>query len=246
MSRFLPLERSTRHSPVWFVPYDEYAERVRTVGVTVRLDRFSDGGWLPLDDAAVRTPSAAIAYPGLGRHRAPAAIGPQRHRARFTAAGYEPLYPADGRPFDAGLVGVEFLVHPYHDTETTGAGAPLPPIVPRLVRLLPSVSFPYPPGLRTAHGVVRDAVTRAPIANALVEARGQTSRDLTPWHERTLSDASGAFRLALRWEGERTAADPVGETFRLQATERPGRAGSLTVRLPQDAGSRHNIEIREQ
>ncbi|MET7903261.1 carboxypeptidase-like regulatory domain-containing protein [Streptomyces sp. NPDC005355] len=241
MSRFVPLERSTLSSPAWFIPFDDYARRVRGAGVAVQLDRFDDGDWLPLDDVAVRTPSAAFAYPGLGRCGEPWAARPRRHRARFAAAGYQPLYPADGQPFSAGLVGVEFLVYPHDDAH--------PPAVvtePRLVRLLPSVSFPYPPGLRTVRGAVVDAATGAPIANVLVEARGRTSLDLTPWHERTLSDAAGAFRLALRWEGEKADEHAVEETFRLQATERPGRSGSLVVRLPQDTERRHVIEIREQ
>ncbi|MFD8333411.1 carboxypeptidase-like regulatory domain-containing protein [Streptomyces solisilvae] len=240
MSRFIPLERSTLYSPAWLIPYDDFARRVRVAGVSVQLDRYDDGEWLPLDDMAVRTPGAAFAYPGLGRCAEPWAARPRRHRARFAADGYQPLYPADGRPFSAALVGVEFLVHPYDDAH--------PPTVvtePRLVRLLPSVSFRYPPGLRTVHGAVVDAATGAPIANALVEAGGHTSRDLTPWHERTLSDPAGAFRLALRWEGEKADEHAVEETFHLQATERPGRSGSLVVRLPQDTERRHVIEIRE-
>lgn len=240
MSHFIPLERSTLYSPAWLIPYDDFARRVRAAGVLVQLDRYDDGDWLPLDDLAVRTPSAAFAYPGLGRCAEPWAARPRRHRARFAADGYQPLYPADGGPFSAALVGVEFLVYPHDDAH--------PPAVvtePRLVRLLPSVSFRYPPGLRTVHGAVVDAVTGAPVANALVEARGHTSRDLTPWHERTLSDAAGAFRLALRWEGEKADEHAVEETFRLQATERPGRSGSLVVRLPQDTERRHVIEIRE-
>jgi hypothetical protein len=242
VNAFLPLARSTTYSPAWFVPFDDYARRVRTVGVDVQLDRFQDGGWLPLDDRAVRTPSGAMAFPGLGRRSEPGTAQPERHRARFAAPGYQPLYPADGEPFSAGLVGVEFLVHPYDDNHPPAA-----PTAPRVVRFLPSVSFPYPPGLRTVHGVVVDAATRAPVANALVEARGQANHDdPTPWHERTLSDATGAFRLALRWAGEKAAANAVVETFRLQAVEQPGRSGELIVRLPQDAEHRHVIEIREQ
>jgi len=240
MSPFRPLERSALHSPAWFIPFDDYARRARAAGVTVQLDRFEDGAWLPLDDVAVRTPSAAFAYPGLGRCAEPWAAPPRRHRARFAAAGYQPLYPADGQPFSAALVGVEFLAYPYDD-----AHPPAVATAPRLVRLLPGVSFPYPPGVRTVHGAVVDAATAEPIANALVESEGATSRDLTPWHERTLSDATGAFRLALRWEGEKAGEHAVEETFRLRATERPGRSGSLVVRLPQDTERRHVIEIRE-
>ncbi|GII84235.1 hypothetical protein Ssi03_22250 [Sphaerisporangium siamense] len=241
MSRFTPLARSVLHSPAWFVPFDDYARRVRTAGVTVELDRWTGEEWAPQDVAAVRTPSAALVYPGLGRRGGPWRGAPERHRARFSAAGYRPLYPADDEPFSSGLVGVEFLVHPYDDTHPPAAQTE-----PRLVRLLPSTSFPYPPGLRTAHGVVLDAASGAPVANALVEARGRTSRDLVPWHERTLTDATGAFRLALRWEGEKDDEDAAEETFRLRATERPGRTGSLVVRLPEDAGRRHVIEVRDQ
>jgi hypothetical protein len=246
MSPFVPLERSVLYSPAWFVPFDDFARRVRTVGVTVRLDRFDDGRWVPQDVEAVRTPSAAIAYPGLGRRGEPWAAQPERHRARFEALGYQPLYPADDEPFSADIAGVEFLVYPYDDSFP-----PAVPAEPRLVRLLPATSFPYPPRQRTVHGVVVTAGTEAPVANALVEAQGRTSGDLVPWHERTLSDAQGAFRLPLRWEGEK-AAKPVPdgqvaeETFTLLATERPGRTGSLVVRLPQGTDRRHVIEIREQ
>lgn len=234
MSGFLPLERTELASPAWFVPFDEFARRVRTAGVVIRLDRFENGGWLPLDDVAVRTPSGALAYPGLGRGGDPAA--PRRYRARFTAAGYEPFYPADDQPFSAGLLGIEFLV------PADGASGPA---APRLIRLLPGISYPYAPGIRLVSGFVFDAVSGAPVANALVEALGRTSRDLVPWRERTLSDATGAFRLALRWEGEKAEVDAVEETFHLSATERPGRTGSLEVRLPRDLGLRQVIRISE-
>ncbi|GLF93387.1 carboxypeptidase-like regulatory domain-containing protein [Streptomyces yaizuensis] len=238
MSRFLPLERPALYSPAWFVPYDEHARRVRTAGVGVRLERFADGGWQPLDERAVRTPSAALVYPGLGRRAEPRGVPPERHRARFTAPGCLPLYPADGQPFQASLAGVEFLVHAYGDDRPPAVEA-----APRLVRLLPAVSYPYGPGVRTVSGRVVDPVARAPVGNALVEARGRTG-DLVAWHERALTDALGAFRLSLRWEGERSAG-PEGEVFRLVATERPGRTGSLSVRLPADPANGHVIEIRE-
>lgn len=243
MSAFMPLARSTLRSPVWLVPFDDYARRVHTAGVEARLERFDEEGgrWLPLDDQAVRTPSGVIAYPGLGRRAEPWAARPERHRVLLSAAGCRPLYPADGEPFSAGLAGVEFLVHPWNDAHPPAVEA-----TPRLVRILPATAYSYPPGARTVHGLVLDATTGAPVVNALVEARGRTSQDLTPWHERTLSDTRGAFRLSLRWEGERASEHAVEETFRVEATERPGRTGSLAVHLPQDAERQHVIEIREQ
>ncbi|MFI6638388.1 carboxypeptidase regulatory-like domain-containing protein [Streptomyces sp. NPDC050504] len=244
MNAFVPLARSTLYSPVWLVPFDDHARRVRSAGVDVALDRHQEGeGWLPQDVRAVRTPSGAIAFPGLGRRAEPWNARPELHRARFAARGLLPLYPADGEPYAADLLGVEFLVHPYDDGHP-----PTVTVEPRLVRLLPSTAFPYAPGTRTVVGKVVDATRpgRPPVANALVEAVGSTSRDLADWHERTLTDARGAFRLSLRWEGEKATEDAADETFRLMATERPGRTGALVVKLPEDAGLQHVIEIREQ
>ncbi|HEX6341173.1 carboxypeptidase regulatory-like domain-containing protein [Umezawaea sp.] len=232
MTRFYGVERSVLHSPAWFVPVDEFTGRVRAAGVAVELDRFdaAANAWLPEDVRAVRTPSAAIAYPGLGRRGAPA-----RFRARFTAAGFAPLYPADDEPFAADVVGVEFRTFPYDEDRP-----PVELAAPRVVRLLPGTAFPYGPGVRTAYGVAVDAATRVPVANALVAAEGVSGVEGVPWRERTLTDGRGAFRLALRWEGGAEGAD---ETFRLVATERPGRTGSVLVRLPADRGRGHVIEI---
>ncbi|MGW5720021.1 carboxypeptidase regulatory-like domain-containing protein [Amycolatopsis sp. NPDC003865] len=241
MTRFRPVETSVLHSPAWFVPFDEFAQRPRAAGVGTELDRFDPDGnvWVPQDTVAIRTPSAAIAYPELGRRRGPGAQ-PERFRVRFGASGLVPLYPADGEDFDAAVAGVEFVAVPYDDTTPPAADSE-----PRVVRLLPGVAFPYAPGVRTVHGVVVDAVTKGPVANALVEARGVTSRDGIAWLERTLTDAAGAFRLALRWEGEPVAGPPPVQVFHLTATERPGRTGALDVRLPTERDVRHVIPIVE-
>jgi hypothetical protein len=232
MTGFMPIERSVLYSPAWFVPFDEHNQRVRATGVAASLDRLEEGVWLPEDIASVRTPSAAIIYPGLGR-REPE---PRRYRARFSAPGYQPLYPADDEPFTVDAAGIEFLTYPYDETQP-----PAVPAEPRLVRLLPSVAFPYPPGVRAVHGVVVSA--GVPVANALVEARGTTDPDGVAWQERTLTDPRGFFRLALRWEGQPEGTE---QTFRLQATERPGRTGELVVRLPSDRDRQQVIEIAEQ
>lgn len=238
MTRFYPVDTSVLYSPAWFVPYDEFARRVRSVGVSTELDRFdlADGVWVPQDTQAIRTPSAAIAYPELGRRQGPG-TEPERFRVRFAAVGYQPLYPADDEPFDAAAVGIEFFAYPYDDSQ--------PPAVrseARLVRLLPSAAFPYGPGVRTVYGVVVDGTTQEPIANALVATRGTTDPEGVPWLERTLTDARGNFRLALRWKGETEGADQI---FHLRATERPGRTGSLDVRLPGERDRRHVIEISQ-
>jgi hypothetical protein len=247
MTHFYPVQTSVLHSPAWFVPFDEFAQRVRSAGVAVALDRFdaADNSWLPQDTQAIRTPSAAIAYPELGRRRG-AGAGPERFRVRFTALGRQALYPADDVPFDAAVDGVEFVAHPYDDTTP-----PAVPSEPRLVRMLPSASFPYGPGVRTVYGVVVDAATRAPVANALVAAEGTTGKDGAPWLERTLTDSRGNFRLALRWEGDpvpRPSGQPVPsprQIFHLTAIERPGRTGSRDIRLPADRDRGLVIEISD-
>lgn len=238
MTRFYPVETSALYSPAWFVPYDEFAQRLRAAGVSTELDRFdpADGTWTLLDTPAIRTPSAAIAYPELGRRRGPGAE-PERFRVRFAALGYAPLYPADGEPFDAAAVGIEFFAYPYDDTQPPAVGSE-----PRLVRLLPAASFPYGPGVRTVYGLVVDAATQAPVANALVEAAGTTVPEGVAWLERTLTDPFGNFRLALRWRGETAGADQI---FHLRATQRPGRTGSLDIVLPGDRGRRLVIEITD-
>jgi hypothetical protein len=239
MTHFYPVETSTLHSPAWFVPVDEFTQRPRSADVATQLDRFDpdEGVWVPQETQAIRTPSAAIAYPELGRRRG-AGAEPERFWVRFAAIGLAPLYPADGEPFDAAAVGVEFLAHPHDD-----ATPPAVESAPRVVRLLPGVAFPYGPGVRTVYGAVLDAATTRPVANALVEAHGTTSRDGLPWQERTLTDQRGAFRLALRWAGEPSGTDQV---FHLLATERPGRTGALDIRLPGERDRRHVIEIVEQ
>jgi hypothetical protein len=235
MTRFYRLERSVLYSPAWFVPIDEFTGRARATGLTVFLDRFDDteNEWVPEDVRPVVTPSAAIAYPGLGRRGGP---DPVRYRARFTAAGLAALYPADDEPFTADVAGIEFLAHAY-DEDTP----PAVPAEPRVVRLLPAASFLYGPGVRTVYGVVVDGATQAPVANALVSAEGTTGDDGVVWRERTLTDDRGAFRLSLRWEGEPEAGGV--ELFHLLATERPGRTGALDIRLPADRDRRLVIEI---
>jgi hypothetical protein len=100
------------------------------------------------------------------------------------------------------------------------------------------------------YGIVVDAATQAPIANALVAAEGTTVKDGAPWLERTLTDQRGNFRLSLRWEGDPQPRLPepgrsARQIFHLTATERPGRTGSLDVQLPADRDRRLVIEISD-
>lgn len=236
----LPGERRVLYSPAWFVPYDDWRRRPLAAGFTVALDRWDGAAWLATTVAATRTPSGFIAYPGLGRRREPATAEPELYRARFESSGFRALYPdlTAQEPFAADRVGKEFLAYPYDDTQP-----PAITVQPEPVPLLPGVAYPYPPGTRLVRGAVRTA-TGAPVANALVEAAGVSADDGSPWRERTLSDVDGAYRLSLRFPG--TGADGGRETFRLVATERPGRTGELAIRLPDDLTRTNVIEIADQ
>jgi hypothetical protein len=231
-------DRSVLYSPAWFVPYDDFRRRPMATGLAVDLDRWDGARWVSTGRPAVRTPSGAIAYPGLGRRREPAAAEPDLYRTRFAATGYRPLYPPDDPDaFDATQVGKEFLAYPYGDT--------LPPQIParpEAVSLLPDTAYPYPPGTRVVRGLVRWAGSGAPVDNALVASTGVTPEG-TGWRERTLTDAIGAFRLPLRWAGDRSG--PQGEQFRLTAIQRPGLTGALAIRLPDDPARTYVIEISE-
>jgi hypothetical protein len=231
-------ERRAVYSPAWLIPYDDFRRRPSTDGLRVELDRWDGAAWTPADVAALRTPGGVIAYPGLGRRSWPAEPGPQLYRSRLAGPGLHALYLAENGDFYADRVGVEFLAFPYDDEH--------PPEIlaqPQLVRLLPGPSFGFPPGTRVVRGVVRRAETAQPVANALVESRGQAAPDGVDWYERALSGPDGAFRLSLRWPGEAPEDRPHEQTFRLTATESPDRTGALVIRLPDDLYRVHVVEI---
>lgn len=236
-------EHRVLYAAAWFLPYDEFRGRPVGSGFTVALDRWDGAAWVPTGTAAVRTPSGSITYPGLGRRLDPASAEPDLYRARFDSAEYRPLYQlADAQdPFDGTQIGKEFLAYPWGDDQPPQIPAP-----PELVPLLPGPAFPYPPGTRVVRGHVRWGGSGAPVDNALVQAEGETVLEHTAWRERCLTDATGAFRLALRWAGVpvQTPQPVTGpEDYRLTATQRPGHSGELTIRLPDGLDQSHVIEI---
>src|SRR5262249_24830470 len=114
------------------------------------------------------------------------------------------------------------------------------PAGPLRVPMLPGPAYPFPPGTRVVRGLVKDAVTGNPIANALVQASGHTDPDNVAWTERSLSGPDGSFALALRFRG---AADPDGEAFHLTATESPDRTGALDIHLTGEPPGLFVVEI---
>lgn len=237
-SRVLVEERRAVYSPACLIPYDDFRRRPSTTGVRAELDRWDGAAWQPTVVPPVRTPSGSLIYPGLGRRSRPREADPQLYRSRLAAPGLLALYLAENGDFSADRVGVEFLAFPYDDEH--------PPEIlarPQVVRLLPGPAFDFPPGTRVVRGTVRRAGTGQPVANALVESRGQTVPDGADWYERALTGPDGAFRLSLRWQGEAPADRPSAETFRLTATESPDRTGALVIRLPDDRYRVNVVEI---
>lgn len=238
----LPGEQRLLVSPAWFVMVDDFRRQPYTAGVAATLDQWRQSAWVPTGIAPTVTPSGVVAYPGLGRHREPGHAQPQLYRTRFTVPGYQVLYVTDDQldSYSADVVGREFLAYPYDDQH--------PPLIaaePEAVRLLPGVAFGYSPDTRVISGMVRRAGSGDPVANAYIFVEGRTDPEGLSWRERTLSDARGAFRLSLRWAGTRPDPRSPTEVFTLTAVERPDRSGQLTVRLPDELGRIHVIEISD-
>ncbi|MEV6345877.1 hypothetical protein [Actinoplanes sp. NPDC051851] len=242
--RPLPDERRLLVSPAWLALVDDHRRQPYDTGpLAAHLERWDQRVWVPETARAVRTASGVVAYPGLGRRREPANAEPALYRVRLEAPGYRVLYTPDDQldRFTADETGREFLAYPYDDRTPPEVSA-----VPETIRLLPGVAYGYTPGTRVIAGVVRRPGSGVPVANVLVASEGRTAEpDDAPWRERTLTDEAGAFRLALRWAGTPVAGDPPAEEFTVTATERPGRAGRLTLRLPDELGRVHVIEISE-
>ncbi|MBG0562851.1 carboxypeptidase-like regulatory domain-containing protein [Actinoplanes aureus] len=215
----------------WFVLWDEFHRERYTGPIGVTLDRWAGDEWVPDESRPLITLGRVLTYPGLGRRRRPWTAPDTMYRIRVEAPGRRALYPRD-RPeyetnFDATDDAREFVV-PHYDDRTR----PAPGEGPDILRLVPGVTFAYPPGTRVIRGVVR-LPDGAGIPGALVVARTPKVADYGDWAERTLTDANGEFRLSLRWRGtveEPDSPRPQPETFTVGAYRALGRSGTVEVR----------------
>jgi hypothetical protein len=211
--RVLASERRLLYSPIGLTLVDEFTGRGPLGRVRAFLDlRVSPGVWHATGIEPIQTPSNVLTWPGLGRSGDPVSAPTPRYRARLEADLYRPDYLAalDGLEFDA----------PLWDDAT-------PPVpvtaTPQPLFLLPAPSYDFPSWVRVLRGVVEDTSGVA-VPNALVQQATT---------ERTLTDASGAFALSLRWA---TGGLPVDAT-----DVRTGRTGTHTLSLPADL--RKNVTI---
>lgn len=140
----------------------------------------------------------------------------QKCRVRLTADLYLPYYlqTADGIPFN---------VYPYNDSN--------PPAVisgqATDTQLLPASNYPFASHIPVVRGVVVDSLG-GPVSNAYVTQSNS---------ERALTDARGTFALPLRWAKANT---PIA----IDATDRSGRTGTISVQLPAALSSSQKISIK--
>ena len=222
--RLLPEERLVMYSPVWFRPIDAFTGLPPVESLRVRLDLALDGGWVATDIKPVTTPSGAIVYPGLGRHREPLTAQPRRYRARFESDAFLAVYRRDRD-------GLEFTAPLYNDTNPPSALA-----MPVTVELLPSLRYPFPAGVPILRGRVVTAAG-APVVDAQVEAQLQPGPVLRL--ERTMTQGQGGFGLPVRWPVPNVPVVVLATDLRAQ----PNRAGAITVQFPGAFGQSHTITV---
>ena len=213
--RLLPDERTHMFSPVGLLPVDDLTGRSPLGTLRAILDsQQANGSWRQTDLHPEVTQGGVIAYPALGRNRAPLNQPSRRYRVRVEADHYIAAYRRDQD-------GIEFDAFPYDDDNSPQNAPGMPdPLV-----LMPGPTYPFPGHLLVLRGVVVDAAG-TPVRDAEVSI-GATRR--------ALSDARGSFALS--------APRPIAPTvIQVDAADlRTGRVGGLAVQFPQGLGA--NIQI---
>jgi hypothetical protein len=212
-----PAETTHLYSSVGLRLVDELTGAAPLGRVSATLDILDPSGkWRPTDISDVRTPSAVVTYPGLGRCADVTVRQPQQYRVRLTADFYIPYYLA---ATDA----IIFTAYPYNDAN--------PPAVivkaPTDALLVPAPNYPFATHIPVLRGLVVDTAQKK-VPDVLV-TQGNS--------ERTLTDSRGTFALPLRW-----AAADVATTIDAN-DQRTGRSGSLQIQLPTALNSNQTIGI---
>ena len=79
-----------------------------------------------------------------------------------------------------------------------------------------------------------------PVGNALVRAQVGAGVLPQPRLERTLTDDAGTFAFPLRW----ARADRNTTITAVDRRSRPARTGQIAIRVPNDLGRSHTIQVR--
>jgi hypothetical protein len=208
------VETSTLHAGLGVQLIDDHTGGGPLARVAVALDVLDAGAWRTTSVPPRWSRSDLFTYPWLERRRDARGAPPRRYRVRVAADAYRPTYL-----FDAD--GVEVDVYPFDDDEPPAQV----PKSPTPIWLLPSAAYPFPATVPLLRGRVVDPAG-VPVARARVEAT----------KDRVLTDADGAFVLPLRW-ARRTAPTSI------DATDRQGRHGTVTIQVPDDLGTPQTITI---
>lgn len=184
--------------------------------------RDSAGAWIPQKRNPVPTPGGLLTFPGLGRRGHASGVSPEKYRLRFESDIYQPDYL--GKPLS--LEGIEFDSFPYNDDT--------PPAVFATsvtdVVLHPSPRYPFLPSTPILRGfVVRQGTTNRVAAALVAEAL----------HDRTITDKTGEFALALR-QVKPNIATSIDVTDFLST---PNETGITVILLPAALGISHTIGI---
>lgn len=214
--RVIEAERRTAYCPIALELRDEFTGGPALGDIRLELDVKQGTSWAPSQRGATRTPGGLFVFTGLGHSADPAALPSYRVRVRISASHYRPEYRTI-------VDGLEFDVATYNDTVPPA----VLPLMPEIVLMLPSSSYPFGGHIRVLRGRILDSLGD-PVADALIEADGV---------ERVVSDDRGGFCLPLRWQA--TAAI-VAVTV---DHPRSGRNAAINFILPADLSGNHDITV---
>ncbi len=214
--RVIETDRRKTFCPIALELRDEFSGGAVIGDVQLSLDLQRGTNWIPIDIAPARTSRGLFVYPGLGRAVDPLALPNFRVRLRVTAAHYRPRYQLNSD-------GLEFEIATYNDAIPPAVS----PLMPEIVLMLPTASYPFGGHIRVLRGRVIDA-GNLPVSNASVEADGV---------ERVISDDKGSFTLPLRWQ-KKTA------TVAIQVDHpRSGTGAAASFNLPGALVGNHDITV---
>jgi hypothetical protein len=213
----LTLEPMVAASPLWIRLLDTFTGRPPAGPVRVSIERRAGGEWIPVAQRHQVSAVGDLTFVNLGRTRDPGAVGTFDVRITVDCPGTIP--EAAG--------GSAVIIK----TITAWApDAPDVPLLPDALRLFPGPSYAFPSGTALLAGQVVDA-HGDPAGRARVWATATVQNTLLT--EEVRSDGDGRFRLPLRWS--------AGSTD-VRATH-GAQAGSITVSLPADLSSTHQITL---
>jgi hypothetical protein len=214
--RVLTGERRRTWCPLALALRDEFSSGGALARPAFTLERQAGSDWLPAAQAPAMTSGGIYVWPGVGRAADPLALPQSRVRVTITLDHQIPFY----RVTDDAL---EFDVPAWNNDHDPA----LSPLMPQTVLLAPGPSYPFSRNLRVLRGRVLDS-GGGPVRDALLVADGL---------ERAITDASGAYSLALRWQASSGPAQIA------VSHPRSGRSALVNATLPGDLAASFDITV---